>query len=54
MRLETLFFLSAGFVHATIKLDGTLAVAPATESDPSPVGDPGTYYQLVTLSAHIH
>lgn len=36
--------LKASLVHSAINLDGTYAVMPVTEDDPSPIGDPLTYY----------
>ncbi|KAL7629535.1 hypothetical protein AAE478_001056 [Parahypoxylon ruwenzoriense] len=34
----------ASLVYSAINLDGTQAVEPLNEDDPSPVGDPATYY----------
>ncbi|KFY08962.1 hypothetical protein V492_05773 [Pseudogymnoascus sp. VKM F-4246] len=36
--------LGPSLVHSAINLDGTQAWAPVSDGDPSPIGDPRTYY----------
>ena len=44
MRVIAFVLWGSGLVHAAINLDGSWAVAPVTEDDPSPISDPSTYY----------
>src|SRR4051794_14143438 len=43
---KVLFHLAAGLVmvHAAVNLDGSQAVDPVSEDDPSPIANPITYY----------
>ena len=36
--------LGGTFVHAAIKIDGTQAIDPVSDDDPSPIADIDTYY----------